>query len=94
MKKRINPSWVLVTVATLTVFVAGPVFADSCKEEIPLVKASIDAMEADDTAFGDKQIAEKHLESAQGRLAEDDERGCLLYIEAARSTIQAAQNPR
>lgn len=92
MKKDKIQRNTFLAVTALTVLVATPMFAHNCAEEIPKVQASIDALDPDDVPFGDKQMAEKQLATAKERLNQNDERSCLLYVESARSTVEAAQS--
>ncbi|QJF50214.1 hypothetical protein [Roseobacter ponti] len=65
--------------------VTGPAAAATCAEELPEIKTQIDAMPED----ADKHVAETQYAKAEKRLEEGKERACLLYLESARSAIQA-----
>ncbi len=65
----------------------GPVLAHTCEEEMPRIKAEIDAM----PGSSDKNLAEHQYEKAQERLAAGKEASCLRYLEAARAAIEAFQ---
>lgn len=65
---------------------AAPAVAKTCAEEMPEIKASIEAM----THNADFNVAEHQYQKAQERLAAGKENSCLRYLESARSAIQAA----
>ncbi len=64
---------------------AGVAAAATCAEELSVIKTQIDAMPED----ADKHVAETQYAKAEKRLEEGKERACLLYLESARSAIEA-----
>ena len=57
----------------------------SCAEELPIIKAEIDAMSSN----SDKNLAQHQYERAQERLAAGKEESCLRYVGSARAAIEA-----
>ena len=89
MPAHIDRSITVFCAAIAGVFIAtsASAFDKTCEEEMPEIKALIDQMPHD----ADRNTALHQYGKAQEKLAEGNERRCLLYLESARGAIDADQ---
>lgn len=77
----------LMALAGIMIASTASAFDKTCEEEMPEIKALIDQMPHD----AERNTALHQYGKAQEKLAEGNERRCLLYLESARSAIEQDQ---
>lgn len=89
MTAEMNKSALFFCAAIGGVFIAtsASAFDKTCEEEMPEIAALIQSIP--DSA--DKHTAEHQYNKAKEKLAEGNERRCLLYLESARAAVEAEQ---
>lgn len=86
--KTINPRWVLcAAIGGALIASSASASEKSCEDEMPEIAALIQSI----PGSADRNTAAHQYKKAQEKLAEGNERRCLLYLESARAAVEAEQ---